>query len=151
MEGMAARRSVRKASGVLRKRGESSERKIAMPSAMGVEMRSASHRVPGRRLPEVEPELLDRQARIFVELEGDPADQEDDEKGKKPRPQAEQPIVGTPARGRGLPHGEFSFASGLELDFLQGFRLERDDFLRKGGVAEIGAVLLPVRQGPVHE
>src|SRR5664279_766502 len=40
----------------------------------------ASHRVPGRRLPEVEPELVDRQARIFVELDGEPADQEDDEK-----------------------------------------------------------------------
>ena len=41
MEGIAARSSVRNASGVLRNRGESSDRKIAIPSATGVEIRRA--------------------------------------------------------------------------------------------------------------
>ena len=42
MEGIAARSSVRNASGVRRSFGESSERKMAMPSAIGVEISIAS-------------------------------------------------------------------------------------------------------------
>src|SRR5664279_1093150 len=42
-------------------------------------------------------------------------------------------------------------AESLELDLPESLHLEGDDFLRKRRVAEIGAVLLPVCQSPVHE
>ena len=93
--------------------------KIAMPSAIGVEISSARideysvpqmkgrapncrDRVPDVRLPELPAELLNRQRRLTSELERDGRDDQDQQQCERTRPDAKEKFVGTGGNARSV-------------------------------------------------
>src|SRR5712664_2554873 len=143
---MAARSSVRKTSGRRRNGRAISDRKTAMPSAIGVEMRIArkeEYSVPQRNGSA--PNCPATGSQVLVR-------QNDRPNSRIDREECVTRITAIPATTAGTARAQSPVPirkpRSTLLDLRQGGHFQLDDAVRQRCVAEIGAEFLAVGQGP---